>query len=112
MTSTPTWLTEACPSWCVREHCEQDHPDDRYHQSETSFVPVVTAVRDTVPITASMRGIDLTIWMGQYVGESLVWVVIEPDEVRTPRLVLSAESAISLSREVAMQVTSFCRRGR
>jgi hypothetical protein len=105
MTSAPTWLAETCPSWCVREHREQDHPDDRYHQSETSFVPVVAAVRDTVPIAASMRGIDLTVWMGQYVGESLVWMVIEPDGPRTPRLILSAESAMSLSSEIAIQVT-------
>ena len=101
---TPTWLTEACPSWCVREHREQDHPDDRYHQSETSFVPVVAAVRDTVPITASMQGIDLTVWMGRYVGESLVWVVIEPDGARTPRLILSAESASSLNSQIGAQL--------
>jgi hypothetical protein len=109
MTSTPTWLTETCPSWCVREHHEQDHPDDRYHQSETSFFPAVAAARDTVRVTVSMRGMDLTVWMGQYVGESLTWVVIEPDEARTPRLILSAESAISLSNEIAARVT--CLRG-
>jgi hypothetical protein len=62
------------------------------------------AVRDTVPITASMRGLDLTVWTGQYVGESLVWVVIEPEGPRRPRLILSAESAVSLNSQIGAQL--------
>ncbi|MBF4563300.1 hypothetical protein ITJ43_14290 [Microbacterium sp. VKM Ac-2870] len=37
----PSWLTEPCPSWCQADHQDQDHPDDRYHQSRQVLVSVV-----------------------------------------------------------------------
>lgn len=40
-TLKPTWLDPACPPWCVREHLEDDHPDDRRHQSVEEVLPVV-----------------------------------------------------------------------
>jgi len=40
-TKRPPWLTESCPPWCHADHVDQDHPDDRYHQSRQILVPVV-----------------------------------------------------------------------
>lgn len=33
-----------CPSWCVANHDEQTKSDDRWHQSQPIFVPVVEQV--------------------------------------------------------------------
>ena len=100
----PTWLTERCPDWCTREHVESDHPEDRFHQSEATFVPAIVSVRDTVPVTASLAGLDLTVWIGRYVGDIVEWAVIEPVEQRHPRLVLSVESARALTHGLAEQL--------
>lgn len=101
----PTWLTEGCPAWCTREHRQLDHPDDRYHRSEASIVPGVVAARPSVPISASLQGLDLVVWLGRYVGEAVEWVVIEPIERREPRLVLTVETARSLVQHLSGQLT-------
>lgn len=44
--SRATWQAEPCPPWCVREHHDDDHPDDRYHDSEATLIPAVVAERD------------------------------------------------------------------
>lgn len=41
----PSWLTEPCPSWCHVDHADQDHVDDRYHQSKQVLIPVVIPQR-------------------------------------------------------------------
>ncbi|WP_416779404.1 DUF6907 domain-containing protein [Microbacterium lacticum] len=43
-----SWLTEPCPAWCRADHHDQDHPDDRFHQSRQILVPVVVPKRVTV----------------------------------------------------------------
>jgi len=100
----PTWLREQCPGWCVRVHREDDHPEDRYHQSEGSVLPGVVATHPTIPLTASMEGLDLIIWAGRYVGESDAWLVIEPTERREPRLLVTVETAHGLVKQLAEQL--------
>jgi hypothetical protein len=102
--SRPTWLTEPCPAWCTRVHLEADHPEDRYHQSTATFIPAIVGVRDTVPVTASLEELDLTVWIGRYVGDIVEWAVVEPVEQRQPRLILSVESARALTRGLAEQL--------
>lgn len=36
----PSWLDRACPPWCVREHGEDDHLEDRRHQSVEESLPI------------------------------------------------------------------------
>jgi len=100
----PTWLTEACPSWCAREHEEDDHPEDRYHQSEPSIAPVIASGQVTVPVTSSLETVDLLVRIGRYVGETTEWMAIEPLELVQPRLLLTVESARHLARHVVDQL--------
>lgn len=36
------WQSAPCPSWCTQRHHDDDHPDDRYHDSVA--VPVASTV--------------------------------------------------------------------
>ncbi len=100
----PTWLTERCPAWCARTHREEDHPEDRYHQSEPALFPAVAAAADTVPVTASLRPMTLGVRLGRHLGAPLTWVAVESAEARQPRLVLTEESARVLLDELGRQL--------
>lgn len=103
--SGPTWLTEPCPSWCVRDHREDDHPDDRYHQSEPTIVPAIAGDGDAVPATDSLMAVDLSVRVGRHLDDELTWVAIETMGPG-PGMMLSAESARlfldRLERQVAL----------
>lgn len=92
----PTWLDEACPSWCTRDHRERDHPEDRYHQSDPTMVTVTAGDGATVPVTDSLETIDMLVLLGRYVGDPRTWLTIEPAERPAPRLVLTIASARAL----------------
>lgn len=100
----PTWLAERCPDWCVRDHAEDDHPDDRYHQSEGSLVPGVVATRFAIPLTAALERLDLITWIGRYAGEREDWLVIEPTVQREPRLMITLETARGLVEQLSQQL--------
>lgn len=93
----PTWLLEACPAWCTRAHLEDDHPEDRYHESFPTSVPVVAATADTIPATASLTAMNLLVQLHRHIGELVEWIAIEPTESRQPRLILTRESARTLA---------------
>jgi hypothetical protein len=99
--SRPTWLVEPCPPWCLREHEEADHPEDREHRGAAVRVSVLASGEDTIPATASLGALDLLVQLHRRVGETLEWVSIEPAEARQPRLALSRESARFLTRALA-----------
>ena len=100
----PTWLNEPCPPWCTRGHEEDDHPEDRYHCSEPSYVAAIITAIDTVPLTTSMTGLDLTVRRGRYAEDVTEWVSIEPVNQREPRLVLTIDSAARLDTALRLQV--------
>ncbi|MCX6401635.1 MAG: hypothetical protein NTX33_17115 [Propionibacteriales bacterium] len=102
--SSPTWLDEPCPPWCVRDHEEDDHPEDRYHQSEPSLFVGVAGSGDQVPVTASLAPLTLGIRLGCHVGEARAWVVIESLETRHPRMVLTEEAAAALRQALEHQL--------
>lgn len=102
----PSWLDESCPAWCTREHREEDHPDDHYHQSEATVVPAVAGPGDTVPLTASLTATTLGVRVGRHVGDDLTWLVVEALEAPRPRLVLTAESAGALHRALEAQLAA------
>lgn len=101
---SPSWLHEPCPGWCTRVHEEDDHLEDRFHQSEPTIVPVIAAVEPTVPVTASLETIDLVIRIGRYDGELVEWLTIEPLDLPQPKLVLTVESARLLAHHLAEQL--------
>lgn len=105
-----SWLTEACPPWCTREHAEGDHPEDRYHQSEPSILTVVAGPGDAVPVTASLRPTTLALRAGRHLDDDLTWVVIESLEEPLPRLVLTADAARDLARALREQLTELAGR--
>lgn len=100
----PSWQRAPCPGWCARTHHEDDHVEDRYHQSEPSFVPVLVATQPTVPVTESLQPVDLVVRIGQYVDELVEWVAIEPIDLPQPRMVVTLESAHTLARALAEQL--------
>lgn len=102
--SAPTWLDEPCPPWCARVHQEQDHPEDRYHQSEPSIFTGVAGAGDQVPVTASLRPLSLGIRLGRHVGDAEVWLAIETLEAPHPRLVLTETTAQVLLQRLDQQL--------
>jgi hypothetical protein len=84
--------TLACPAWCRRGHRPGDHADDRLHQSEPVFVPVVLGDprfgRDDVG-----RADSLVLRVVQRVDSPTVWLEAAPEEGRSPRLLVTTESA-------------------
>jgi hypothetical protein len=100
-------LDEPCPAWCTRLHEEDDHLEDRYHQSDPSFVPVVASAGPAVPITDSLTSIDLVVRLCRYVGDVLAWIAVEPLELPQPRMVLTVESARLLTDRLRDQVARY-----
>lgn len=103
--STPTWLDGPCPAWCVRVHLEDDHPEDRYHQSEPSILAGVAGAGDQVPMTASLRPLTLGVRLGRHIGDGGVWLTIESLEAPQPRLVLTDATAQDLLQRLAQQLS-------
>lgn len=106
----PPWLAEPCPPWCTRAHAADDHPEDRYHQSEPSIVPVVAGAADAVPVTTSLRAMTLTVRLGRYAGDERTWLLIEPLEDLRPRMVLAADDARALLQALHGQLAALTRR--
>lgn len=101
----PTWLEEPCPAWCARRHEEDDHPEDRYHQSEGALLAGIAGAADTVPLTASLRATSLAVHLGRHPGEESAWVAVEALDDLHPRLILTAQTARTLARELVAQAT-------
>jgi hypothetical protein len=104
-TVRPSWQAAPCPPWCAREHTENDHPEDRYHQSEPSIVAAVAGAGDVVPLPSSLRPVSLAVRAGRYADDELTWLVVEPLEARAPRMVLTREAAAALLRGLQEQLT-------
>lgn len=101
----PTWLAEVCPAWCTRIHREDDHPEDRYHQSEPSTFPAVAGAGDDVPLTDSLRAMTLGVRLGRHLGDDRTWLVVESLDDRHPRAVLTRDAAGALIRHLVHQLS-------
>lgn len=44
-----SWQREDCPGWCVVDHAEADHPDDRKHMSRQIAAPVLAMAEQADP---------------------------------------------------------------
>lgn len=83
---------------------EDDHPEDRYHQCEPSYVSTLAAVERTVPVLDSLAATDMLVRLGLYVDDQVGWVAIEATEEPEPRLVLTLQSARLLARSLQDQL--------
>lgn len=102
--TTASWARETCPAWCTRAHDDTDHPEDRYHQSEPSFVPVIASARLAVPLTSSLEAVEMLVHVGRYDGDVVEWLAIEALDQPEPRLVLTLESARLLVQRLVEQI--------
>lgn len=91
----PSWLTEECPPWCVGEHTEADHPDDRVHQGHISTIPVVMREQSLggEGLASTERATEFDIVRFRPVSAATEWLFVGDDE---HRLQLSVESAARL----------------
>ena len=101
---TPSWLVESCPSWCVVVHREDDHLDDRKHESTVNDVPGVIrrCVHQATPVGAledvdhpRTESVAVDVYVERYrrVGESQDWVVLG-----------TADECLEMSWETAQRV--------
>ncbi|GAB2983864.1 DUF6907 domain-containing protein [Nocardioides montaniterrae] len=96
--ATPSWLNEACPSWCVRTHLEDDHPDDRRHQGEAEVLTLLLA-EDAIP-SERTTSVEVVVLMDRPVGGAQDWIRIEATEQARPRIAFTAESARDLQERL------------
>lgn len=94
--------SEPCPPWCAGEHREADHPDDRYHDSPTTPVPVIFAERDREagPGQWAMEPGEIAITTSQHIESDDVVVFIGREDRLDQQLNLTVESAARLARSI------------
>ncbi len=88
----PTWLEEPCPSWCARAHHEDDHPDDRFHQSDGQLVAAL-AGSGGAPVDERVAPTTIVVRMGRYAGAARSWIDLAAADPGLPHLVMSVETA-------------------
>lgn len=90
MGARPSWLVEECPAWCTREHHEEDHPEDRRHQSPASIMSM------DVPTTAIPAGttqtVEVAVYLDQPVAQPVRWLRVESVDSSRVRLALATGS--------------------
>jgi hypothetical protein len=91
MGARPSWLAEACPPWCTREHLENDHPEDRRHQSVGSVVSVELTATE-IPADAA-RSVELAAYLDQPVGQPRCWLRLESTDPLWLRIAMTTDSA-------------------
>lgn len=96
----PTWLTEACPPWCAREHGEDDHPDDRFHQSRAWVLDAVGATGGEAP-AAGLAPIEVVVRVGRHDAQPRAWVQVGAALDTRASLALDAAAAAELAAVLA-----------
>lgn len=88
--SRPSWQTDGCPMWCVSDHREEDFPEDRFHDSAPTVVPVIVPGDDTARIPETTA---LHIVTSRRCGGTEDWIFIGQPDRACRGLTLSRESA-------------------
>ena len=103
-----SWQSEPCPAWCTRRHADDDHPDDRYHDSAPAQVPAILLERDAAagPGRWSSTAGEITIITSRYVGGADTIIVIGREDRLDQQLSLSPEGAARLAEAIARHVAS------
>jgi hypothetical protein len=99
----PTWLGETCPAWCTREHREDDHPEDRRHQSTARIIAV------DVPTAAipgeTTQAVEVAVYLDQPVAQPVRWLRVESVDSDQVRLTVATTSADDLLDALASQIS-------
>lgn len=105
----PSWLHEACPSWCTREHREDDHPEDRIHQDEGVVIAAVVGDAHPTTLTVTARATELVVQRYRPIPHlTPTWVrIVEPEGGRAP-LLLTEETARRLGRALPDAESAQC----
>jgi len=93
--TTPDAPGEPCPSWCRSNHREQRHPDDRYHDSLSEYVPALLGRGRGGHIESTQT--ELLIVTSRKVGHDDTWTFIGEPDRPAQHLQLSPESAARLN---------------
>jgi hypothetical protein len=74
----PSWQVDPCPSWCVGEHLESDHPDDRQHRSASFSVAVIARRTELGPdrLVRSAEPTEFEVGLSRTDGEQDTWLYI------------------------------------
>lgn len=107
------WQSEPCPSWCVREHHDDDHRDDRYHDSETTLTPSAFALRDfdAGPGVWQVEMGEIAIVTSKHVETDTVVTFIGRDDRIGHSLTMTPETAAQLAAALTRHVASLNKSG-
>lgn len=110
--SRASWQAEPCPPWCVREHHDNDHPDDRYHDSDTTLVSAVMADRDRLGGTGrwTHETAELAIVTSRYDDTTQLITFIGRDDRPDQHLVMTPESAERLAQALIRHLAMMAER--
>lgn len=100
--SNPSWLNEECPAWCIGDHHEDDHPDDRIHDSDGQTVSV--ALHPSQRLTRAGddgEASELIIVTSRRAGDQAEWTYIGEADRARQYLNLSRDSARRLASALA-----------
>jgi hypothetical protein len=107
------WQSEPCPPWCSGEHHDDDHPDDRYHDSPSVQVPVTVMERDHaagpgrwIPLPG-----EITIITSQHADTGEMVTFIGRADRRDQQLHLTPDGAARLAREIVQHLATINRPG-
>ena len=95
-----SWQSSPCPEWCVIDHDEADHPDDRAHRDAGIAIPAVFRHRDFHEgrLVERIHEGSLTLGRWQRDGEDRVWYFIGDDAGL--EIEISAESFARVTDEM------------
>lgn len=96
------WQTKPCPPWCAREHRDNDHPDDRFHDSARTVVPTIFAQPDRVAARGRwiLESDDLTIVTSQHEKNATAITFIGREDRVGQELMMAPESAARLAESL------------
>lgn len=96
-----SWLTEECPEWCLREHKEDDHPDDRVHRGRASLIAARLRRSALLHDDDPGVGTQLLVRRMRAVGARETWTQItEPED--TGQMLLLSEETVPLLAEALL----------
>jgi hypothetical protein len=100
------WPAEPCPQWCTRRHADDDHPDDRYHDSAPTTAPIVFLERDRDAGPGRWRheAGEITIISSRHADAHETITFIGRDDRLDQQLHLTPEGAARLADAIAQHL--------
>ncbi|HEY3530618.1 MAG TPA: hypothetical protein VGK78_15840 [Nocardioides sp.] len=82
---------DECPGWCARRHLQEDHPEDRLHQSPPIHAVLMTGP-SWLPHDAAHRASPVVARLVQHTDSSEAWLEVTSEEDGAVRLAVTPES--------------------